>query len=555
LGAQTAATPSRTIRIPDRWRPTAAAGLSLLVPGAGHAFVGRPRRGLVFFIPAVAAAVAGVVLYLQGRLFLLELLVQPRWVSTLFAVNVVGLAVRAAAVIDAYRIARPVDESASVATRLRVVIAGLTVAVVAVPHVLVGQYSSDLLDLLDTVFVGEDQITEAAAEAAILAEEAEIRLQIETEAARAAANYPVEQRGVVEVGEAGVLLNMPDGVSRRVTPSFARLEVDHMVPFDERVDRITILLAGGDAGPSRWSLRTDVMIVATVDLTTGKATLFSVSRVLAYFPLPLRWEHAFEKTDEDIWRAAVAAQEAGKSQATNPVPGEFEACLCYPAKVNGLWTFTNGFTQTFPDSVDPGMDALRETLQIAMGLRIDYFALVDMGGFVDLVDAIGGVDVAVKEPMHVRFSPAKEGDDWITIEVEPGIHHLDGRLALAYVRNRSDSNDDVRTRRQRCLLRDVAASADPVTMLLNFPEIADAVRDHTTTNIPLRVLPDLIKVAAGMQRSDVATIALSFRNVSKGLDYRGLPIVDTGMMRSTVARVLAGEGTAAVDAVAALECA
>lgn len=529
-----------------------AAALSLVVPGMGQWYLGRRRRALVFFVPAIGFLVAAILLWRRGEVFLLGLLVQPRWVWVLMVANVAAVAVRTAAVVDAYALARRHGERASLQSRARFGLVGAVIALVLVPHLVVGVYAAELLDLLNTVFVTDDQV---AAASSLAVEEEAARARLEAEQARiereaAAVSSTTVPEAVPPTSAA------PPGGGEGPPPSvvFADAGDPEMEPFEDRVDRITVLLAGGDAGPGRWSLRTDVMIVATLDLIDGRATLFSVQRFLSYFPLPTRWAGAFRSTDEDIWEAARAREEDGTSLATRPVDDTFQPCDCYPRKVNGLWTFTNWWTKTFPDVVDPGMEALRETLELAMGIPIHYYALVDMGGFVDLIDAIGGVDIAVREPMHVRFSPAKEGEDWIVIQVEPGTVHLDGRLALAYVRNRSDSNDDVRTRRQRCLLRDVAANADPLKMLRSFPAISDAIKSSTTTNIPLGILPDLIEVVAGLERSEITTLALTSSNVARGVDYRGLPIVDVDRMRTVVGEVLAGEGSAHHKVLEAEEC-
>ena len=88
------------------------------------------------------------------------------------------------------------------------------------------------------------------------------------------------------------------------------------------------------------------------------------------------------------------------------------------------------------------MEALRQTLSLLLGLPIDYYVLVDMAGFVDLVDALGGLDVYVTETMDVGFSPAREGEDPVVVTIaEPGNYHFDGHQALAFVRNRTGSSD------------------------------------------------------------------------------------------------------------------
>ncbi|HUU61316.1 MAG TPA: LCP family protein, partial [Acidimicrobiia bacterium] len=184
-----------------------------------------------------------------------------------------------------------------------------------------------------------------------------------------------------------------------------------------------------------------------------------------------------------------------------------------------------------------------------LGIPIDHYVLVDFAGFVDLVDAVGGIDVNATEEMHIAFSPAKEGEEPIEIDITPGRHHLNGRTALAYVRNRTGSSDSQRMLRQRCLLRDLGAELDAGTLLTRFTPIARAITTSTTSTIPLDLLPDLIRVVAQLDAGDIATAAIGYPAHSRGLNYMNLPIVDAAGARATVAALLAGltEGTAGGD--------
>jgi LCP family protein required for cell wall assembly len=199
------------------------------------------------------------------------------------------------------------------------------------------------------------------------------------------------------------------------------------------------------------------------------------------------------------------------------------------------------------------MEALRQTLEVLLGIPIDYYALVDFAGFVDLVDALGGIDVRVTETMDVAFSPAFEGEDPVSVTVDPGVHHFDGRTALAYVRNRTGSSDTERMRRQRCMLRDLAAEMDPVTLIARFPEIAAAIRESTVTTIPLDVLPDLIEAAGSLEAGDIATLAIG-GGYAEELNYMNLPIVKTSWVRGAVGSLLDGLASGETGDTAATEC-
>jgi LCP family protein required for cell wall assembly len=181
------------------------------------------------------------------------------------------------------------------------------------------------------------------------------------------------------------------------------------------------------------------------------------------------------------------------------------------------------------------MEALRQTLSLLLGLNIDYYVLVDMAGFVDLVDAIGGLDVYITETMDVGFSPAREGEDPVRVNIaEPGTYHLDGHQALAFVRNRTGSSDSHRMQRQRCTLRALAAEIDGVTVATRFPQIARAVRESAKSNIPLSFLPDLVEYAASLDLNDIGTVAFGNPYYAHELNFRNLPIVDPERIRAKV---------------------
>jgi len=176
-----------------------------------------------------------------------------------------------------------------------------------------------------------------------------------------------------------------------------------------------------------------------------------------------------------------------------------------------------------------------------MNLKIDYYALVDMSAFVDLVDAIGGVDVYVQKPLETEVSPEREGAEWIHLEVDVGWNHLDGPQALAYSRARKGSSDYTRMQRQRCMLRAVAAKADALTLLRSFSGIVKAVEGSVVTNIPLSFASDLITAAAKLDFDDIETVGFVPVYWAPKRDYGGRPIPDVDRIRAKVRSVINGQ--------------
>jgi LCP family protein required for cell wall assembly len=261
-------------------------------------------------------------------------------------------------------------------------------------------------------------------------------------------------------------------------------------------------------------------------------------------PLPDRWSEAFADLEQKMDARAVA--ESGTTTTAPPdgvtvttIP--FVSCDCFPEQLNALYPYTRKWTGTYPNEVDPGMAALRDVLSVATGLRIDYYALVDMAAFVDLVGAIGGVDVFVQAPLQAEVSPPREGDPWATVDVDVGWHHLDGPEALAYVRARHGSSDYVRMQRQRCMLRAIASKSTPFTLLRGFGEIVDALDGSLVTDIPVSFASDLLSMAANLDFGDVATFGFQPGPYAPDWDTFNHPIPDIDRIRGKVASVISDQ--------------
>ena len=523
---------------PDRGR-LAAALLSALIPGAGQWWLGYRVRGVVLAIPSVVGLTAAALLAERGTIAALEIAVQPGWLWAIVAVNAVAAGIRIAAVVDAWRLgARP----ATTGVRpLRLSVPALIVlGVLLIPHAIVHGYAVDAIGVLETVFDPEVAPL-AEREAELLAGGVrEIDLgpvMVEETTTTTGSTSTLAASPTTTVGPITTTTTEPIGP--HLTTPMTSPEAALAAALGE--DRITILLAGGDFGPGRSDLRTDVMMVATLDLQTGRSALISVSRALTRVPLPAAWSryntmqqvqdwHEGREHDELVEEALAAGQEPPERQPMVP-------CDCFFDRINYLHVLAANWVRTFPDAPDPGMEALRQALEVFLGIPIDYYVLVDFAGFVDLVDAIGGVTVNTTETMDIAFSPAKEGEDPISIEITPGTHLLDGRTALAYVRNRTGSSDTTRMLRQRCMLRDVAAALDPATILTRFPRILAAVRSSTTSTVPLEILPKIIEAVGRLGNGEIATLAIT--HSTGEVNYMNLPIASAPRARAAVADLLA----------------
>ncbi|WP_329087863.1 MULTISPECIES: LCP family protein [unclassified Streptosporangium] len=276
------------------------------------------------------------------------------------------------------------------------------------------------------------------------------------------------------------------------------------IPVDpwEGVDRLNILLVGADAAANRVGVRTDSMTVASVDTRTGDTVLFGLPRNLEDVPMP-------------------------PGPARDRFPYGFQGEGPYtPGMLNEVYQYAEDYPEMVPrqNKRHRGPTLLKRTIGGILGLDIPYYAMVDMRGFVEIVNAMGGVRVRIKDP--IVYGRQNEG------LIEAGRRRLSGEEALWYGRSRTYSDDYVRMGRQKCLLNAVAKQADPVTVFSSFEKLATAAVDAISTDIPQQLLPDLVELAEKVKDSRIRSLQFV-----PPLIYSGAP--DYHLIRREVIATLA----------------
>jgi LCP family protein required for cell wall assembly len=271
--------------------------------------------------------------------------------------------------------------------------------------------------------------------------------------------------------------------------------------------RVTVLLLGGDAGPGRRGLRTDTMMVASFEVATGKLSLFGLPRNLVRVPLP-----------------------------GGPAADYFGECHCFPRLLNELYAFAEDERpDLFPNSRRPGIAAVAGAAEELLGLPIDHYALVDLLGFVDVVDALGGVTINNRKPLRIEIDRLGRPGPHPGFELQSGRRRLNGFSALAYARSRETTSDYDRMQRQRCVIGSLARQTRPTQLLAAFPRLVKVLKRSVATDIPANRLPSLFE-AAGDQPVKVATVG--FTPPTYNVDWSsGYPIPDAHKIRSTVRRL------------------
>ena len=249
---------------------------------------------------------------------------------------------------------------------------------------------------------------------------------------------------------------------------------DHV--SDAHHGRYNVLLLGGDSGAGRWGLRPDSMTIASIDEETGRTVLIGLPRNMANFPFA---------------KGSVMAEQ---------FPKGFDCEGCY---LNGVSTWAQDHTALFGKSKQPGVDATIMAIEGITGVKINYWAMVNLQGFRDLVDAVGGVTLNVRQPIPVGGL----GSD-VTGYIQPGTRKLDGHDVLWFSRAREGSDDYSRMARQKCVMGAMLRQISPQTAVKNFEAIATASSAMISTNIPPGEVDRFISLALQARSQKISTVSL-----------------------------------------------
>ncbi len=279
--------------------------------------------------------------------------------------------------------------------------------------------------------------------------------------------------------------------------STSRPTVDHEAanPW-EKIPRLNILLLGGDGAESRdasLGIRTDTIMVASIDTHSGNTTLIQIPRNVQYAPFPAGSEMAQEFPDGFRGEGST---------------GEF--------LINNVWNHVEaGRPDLFRGQTYRGAEALKQAVQGITGLKIAYFVLLNIDGLRELIDAMGGVTVNINQRLPIGGDTSgRPPTGWL--EQGPD-QHLDGHHAMWYARSRSTTSDYDRMARQSCLIDAIIKQASPSTMLTSYEAIARASSDMVMTDIPRQALEPLIDLSLDVK--DATIERLVFTPGKNGYDY------------------------------------
>ncbi len=264
----------------------------------------------------------------------------------------------------------------------------------------------------------------------------------------------------------------PSPTSRpQIAPTLATITstqfVDPTVPtpvptFEVPAGTTNILLLGSDVKLEEGVGRTDTMIIVSVNQDGPTASMVSLPR--------------------DLWVY---------------IPG------WTMNRINT--TLSRGSTVAYPGGA---LAQLKDTIMYNFGVPIHYYAQVDFEGFKQAVDLVGGIEVAVTcrlrdwRLISPELDPTVE-ENWEMFTLEPGIHQMDGDMALWYARSRLTTSDFDRGRRQQQLLRAMLNKGVDINLLPQVPELWNTYQDSIKTDMDIGRLLQLATLASEVKENGI----------------------------------------------------
>jgi LCP family protein required for cell wall assembly len=303
-------------------------------------------------------------------------------------------------------------------------------------------------------------------------------------------------------------------------PGAATPDVEQKDPW-ANTPRVNLLLLGSDAGADRTGVRTDSMMVASIDTKTGDTLLFGIPRSLQNAPFP-------EKNPlHKVW------------------PDGFNCgseCL-----LNAVWSQAEAHRDLFPGDPRPGLTSIRDVIGDILGLPIDYYTIIDLKGFQSLVDAMGGVTVDV--PRDIPIGGGKvDGTNRerpITGWIRKGNHHLNGYEALWFSRSRSGADDYDRMKRQRCMVSALLDQTNPVQLLQKYPKLASVAKHSISTDVRQQDLEAWVDLVQRIQNGSIRSLPLTNQVISTvHPDFDAIHALVQDAISSTPASTPTSTGTA-----------
>lgn len=221
-----------------------------------------------------------------------------------------------------------------------------------------------------------------------------------------------------------------------------------------------ILLLGSDARENEKSSRADTILIAHYNEDKGTFKLTSIMRD-SYVPIPGHAKH----------------------------------------KINSA--FARG-----------GPELMRQTIKQNFDIDLQYYAIVDFQGFVQLIDEAfpNGVEIDVEKKMEIN----------VDVPLKPGLQRLNGEQMLSYVRFRHDAVGDFgRVERQQKAVKAIGDQLASFTTIAKIPKLIGVVTPYINTNMDKSDMLFMAKDFLSDKRGNVETMRIPVEGAFKETNVKG----------------------------------
>ncbi len=175
-----------------------------------------------------------------------------------------------------------------------------------------------------------------------------------------------------------------------------------------------------------------------------------------------------------------------------------------------LYVYIPGWTMYKINTAAPfgGISTLRQTILYNFGIPIHYHARIDFDVFRDVIDVLGGVNLAVGcrlEDWRLKAPDLDiyQEDNYERFALDPGFHQMDGDTALWYARSRMTTSDLDRGRRQQQLIRAILDKGIDAGLMLKAPELWETYQENIETDMDIGRLLQLAAMAEAVRSNGV----------------------------------------------------
>ena len=508
-------------------KPALAAFLSFLVPGLGQALAGKGRRGLLVASPMVALLFVAIGIVLFARKQLADAVLSENALLAILLIDVALLLYRLWAIFDAYLVARPRGKeqskqlpSVSGKRAANVAMAAILLATLGT-HAAFGAVDVQIRDALGCTFNTDAPCWFGGGNVAAgetLPPLPDSTGQLDTSAtpggsdsadptttSGASSNTATSTAGGSAAPTPVITAGPTTGTGIPIFPADV-VSGPNTTPAQWSDDGyLNVLLIGIDQGVGRWSLRPDTTILLQVQISSGKAAMYGIPRNLENIPLP--------------------------PEAANAYPCH---CFPYPNLLNALWLDAVRRPAAYPYAGSDfvrGFKAYEGAIGQYLGLHVDGAVVINLMGFANLIDDLGGLDMYVPAALHdSQYSRPQDGRD-ITIDIKAGQQHMNGFTALAYARSRHQDSDYGRMGRQQAVLMALRKQLNPCSLVPKVPSLISDLGSAFWTDMPIEDASALASVAQKVGVENVNNVEMvpavtgnpvGFLNVPRWMTVRSI---------------------------------